>query len=472
MTDGSSWEAIARELADEVAPLPPGRRIPTQRELVARYGVSATTVARAVAAVAASGLIESQPGAGTFRSAKQAARNLGDTSWQEAALDLDGSGSRDVDAIALGATVTAYGPEVADLNAGYLHPELQPTVALGRALSRAGRRTDAWQRPDPAGLPELRDHFAAQIGAGLSRHDLLVVAGGQAGLSLALRAVGMPGDPVVIESPTYPGTLAAAQAAGLRPVPVPVDAEGLRLDDLEQALVRTKARVIVVQPLFQNPTGVTLSVGRQRDLLELATQHGAFVIEDDFARQMAHADARPLPPPLIEHDTVGTVLHLRSLTKVTSPNLRVAAIAARGPVLARLRAAHIVDAMFVPAPLQFTALELLTAASWQRTIRSLAGNLTERRSAALAAVTERLPQVEVPHVPRGGYHLWLRLPADRDPRQLAAVALVHGVAVTPGSNYYATANPAPHLRLSYIGVPSVPDVVTGIERLARAFETR
>jgi DNA-binding transcriptional MocR family regulator len=125
-----------------------------------------------------------------------------------------------------------------------------------------------------------------------------------------------------------------------------MDDHGLQPDALEEALSRSRARVVVVvQPLFQNPTGATVPAARQTHILEFAQRHRAIVVEDDFARYMAHSDRPPLPPAMITRDPHGSVIHIRSLTKITSPNLRVAAVAARGPVMARLRAALVIDAI-------------------------------------------------------------------------------------------------------------------------------
>lgn len=133
------------------------------------------------------------------------------------------------------------------------------------------------------------------------------------------------------------------------------------------------------------------------------------MIEDDFARYMAHDDGKPLVPPLISDDPDGTVVHIRSMTKVTSPNLRVGAIAARGPVMARLRAASVIDTMLVPAPLQYTTLEVVTSPSWRRGLATLGKTLKHRRATARDAIAAAFP-TELTHYPRGGYHLWVSLP--------------------------------------------------------------
>lgn len=436
-----------------------------------RFGVSATTVSQALALLTQRGLITSRPGAGTYRTEARPVTRAGDTSWQEAALELTnhiGSSAgtpRSFKTPALLRTLSTSGPDVVDLNGGYLHPELQPLSALGTALSRAARRSGAWDRPPVGGMPELRDWFASDIGGGLGRHDVLVCGAGQSALATASRALGQPGDPVVIESPTYPGTIAAAHAAGLRMIPVPLDNEGLRTDYLDEALTRTGARVVIVQPLFQNPTGASLSVSRQHEIRTIARRHGVFVIEDDFARHLAHPDAGPTPPPMIADDPDGTVVHIRSLTKVTSPNLRVGALAARGPVMARLRSAHVVDTMFVPAPLQYTALEVVTASGWKRALATLGSALAHRREVAVDAVSATFGPHALAVRPRGGYHLWVSLPGHLDGGQLAAAALANGVALTPGDNYYTTDSSAPRVRLSYVAAPSAADVDDAIRRL-------
>lgn len=458
--------------------LPPGAGIPTHRQLVHRFHVSATTVADALSLLTQQGLIESRPGAGSFRTETRPAVRTGDTSWQETALELtEQAGAargirRSFDAPGLLATLAPTSADVIDLNGGYLHPELQPLTTLTAALSRAARRPQTWDRPAPGGIPELRDWFASDIGGGLSRHDVLICAAGQSALATSLRALAQPGDPVVLESPSYPGAAAAARAAGLRPVAVPLDANGLRPDHLDEALSRSNAQVIVAQPLFQNPTGVSLTSQRSREVLRIAREHRAFVIEDDFARHMDHVDAKPLTPPLIADDPDGIVVHIRSMTKVTSPNLRVGAIAARGSVMSRLRAASIIDTMLVPAPLQYTTLEVVTSSSWRRALASLAKTLRHRRDIAAEAITATFGVSALAHRPKGGYHLWVSLPEQYDSAQFVADALTCGVSVTPGHNYFVNTSGTPHIRISYIAAPSPADIADAIRRLAAVIPGR
>jgi DNA-binding transcriptional MocR family regulator len=480
MNDGSSARILAEVLRRDLERYSPGEKLPASRVLVREHGVSPGTVSRALAVLAAEGLVVTRPGAGTFRATRPraAVSRAGDTSWQEIVLSADPAAgesvARGVDVTGVLATLALPPPGAVELTGGYLHSSLRPERALAAALARAGHRPGAWDRSAAEGLPELRAWFARAIGgpAGtVAPADVLVTEGGQRALTTAVRALAPPGAPVLVESPTYPGLLAIARASGIRPVPVPVDHDGVRTDLLEAAFRASGARVFICQPLFQNPTGTVLSAARRAEVLRIAREAGAFVIEDDFARHLAHEDAGSVPAPLAADDPDGVVVHVRSLTKAASPSLRVAALAARGPVLERLRAIQIVETFFVPRPLQEAALELVGAPAWPRHLRAVTVALRERRETLLAAVRRELPEAaaSVWHVPRGGCHLWLRLAAGTDEAALVTAALRAGVAVAAGQPYFAAEPPAPHLRLSFASAAGSGELATGARRLGTAF---
>lgn len=440
--------------------------------MVERYRVSPVTVSRALAQLAAEGLVVTRPGAGAFRAEPRTRPpEPGDTSWQEIALGVEGAtgaAPRAVDASGVLVCLAAPAAGVIEFNSGYLHASLQPEQAMAAALARAGRRPGAWGRPPTDGLPELREWFARGTGGMITAAEVLITAGGQSALTTAVRAVAPPGAPVLVESPTYPGLLAIVRAAGLRPVPVPVDRDGVRTELLAAAFKATGARAFICQPLFQNPTGAVLSAERRPEVLRIAREAGAFVIEDDYVRRLAHEDAGPLPRPLATDDHDGTVIHVCSLTKATSPSLRIGALAARGPVLERMRAIQIVDSFFVPRPLQEATLELVGSPAWNRHLRQVSAELKMRRDTLTTALALHLPELALPHIPSGGYHLWLRLPDGTDESALGSAALRAGVAVTPGRPYFSAEPPAPHLRLCYAGVSGPAEITEGVRRLRTA----
>ncbi|GAA4527467.1 PLP-dependent aminotransferase family protein [Nonomuraea ferruginea] len=460
MSDGSSSVELAARLRAEIERLAPGDRLPSSRELIRRHRVGPATVSQAIATLAAEGVVVTRPGSGTYVAARARRRaEVADTSWQTVTL-----ADRSVDTRLL---TDAGGPPPAGtimLDGGYLHRSLQPGKILTAALARAARRPDAWDRAPAGGLAALRSVFATMAGDGVHADDILVTAGGQSALSMAFRAIAGPGDPVLVESPTYPGAIAAARAAGLRPVPVPMDADGLRPGLLADAFGMTRARLLYCQPTHHNPTGAVLAPPRRREIIDAARAAGAFVIEDDFARHLGHGT--PVPPPLLADDRDGTVIYLTSLTKPAAPSLRIGALVARGPVMARLRAVRLVDDFFISRPLQETALELLSSPAWERHVRALAVALRERCGTLAAAVTRELPGWTLDRVPAGGLHLWVRLPHGADETAVAGTARQHGVAVSAGDRFFATELPAAYLRLSFAGAADRAELIEAVRRLA------
>jgi DNA-binding transcriptional MocR family regulator len=460
MSNGNAVARVIQDLRGLAAAADPGTRLPSVRELTARHQASPVTVAEAVRQLVAQGLIEARPGKGTFVATPPDERSAPDLSWQTVALGPRRPGEDEMQAL------LALPPAGAiPLSGGYLDADLQPAAALGAALTRAARQPASWQRGPAEGREDLRAWFAREAGAGLRADDMVICPGGQAALSSALRALTAPGDTLLVESPTYLGALAAARAAGLRVAPVPADADGVLPDQLAAAFARTGARLFYCQPLYANPHGATLSGRRRAEVAEVVRDAGAFLIEDDYARDLT-IDGEA-PPPLAADDPNGHVIYLRSLTKSAAPGLRVAAIGARGPAGARLRAARLLDDFFVAGPLQQATLEFVTAPAWARHRRALRTALRTRREALLTALRRHLPELAPQAVPRGGLHLWTRLPDSTDDVALAAAAAAEGVIVFPGRPWYAAEPPAPHLRLTYAAAP--PDLMDeAIHRLARA----
>jgi DNA-binding transcriptional MocR family regulator len=197
-------------------------------------------------------------------------------------------------------------------------------------------------------------------------------------------------------------------------------------------------------------------------VLEAVRDAGAFVIEDDAFRELSFG---PAPPPLFADDPHGHVVHIRSLTKPAAPGLRISAVVARGPALARLRAARIVEDLYVPGPLQEAALELVGAPAWRAHLKRLRRVLRERRDALAAALGELRPA----RLPGGGMNLWVPLAPGSDDRELALRAAAAGVVVSPGRPFFAAEPSGPFLRLTFAAEP--PErLAEGVRRLLAAAE--
>jgi len=422
-----------------------GARLPSVRDLMRDLHVSPVTVQRALERLAHEGVLEARPGQGTFVAARPEAAAVPkatELAWQSLALGPSRTASA-----ALGSLCLVPSDEARALNAGYLPAKLQATGLLAAAAGRALRRPGLWARMPVEGLPALRAWFAEATGGAFHPHEVTICPGTQAAIAATFRALAAPGDTVLVESPTYVGAIAAAQAAGLRLAPVPTDSDGVRPDLLADAFRRTGARLFYCQPTHANPTGAVLRADRRDAVLAAVTAADAFLIEDDWSRDFdldGHA-----PPPLAVAERNGHVIYVRSLTKCAAPGLRVGAICARGAALERLRSARLIDDFFVPGMMQETALQLITAPAWPRHLRALRTALRERRDWLAAALRTHLGAESLLHTPAGGLHLWLRLPQGASDLAIEQAAAREGILVSAGRHWFPAEPPAAHLRLSF-----------------------
>ncbi|MGH3303827.1 MAG: PLP-dependent aminotransferase family protein [Streptosporangiaceae bacterium] len=442
MSSESGGGSALASLEELVGSLPPGTRLPSYRELQRRYRLSPATVQRLLAELSRRGVLVTRPGSGTFTAARRTARRDADLSWQTATLGSRAGLGPDLERL-----VDPLPPDAMGLASGFPDERLQPLGLLAAAASRAARWPKTWSRVPAQGLPELCSYLADEAGGGLTSDNVLIASGGQASLSAVFRHLCAPGDPLIVESPTYVGALAAARAAGLVLVPVPGDADGVLPDALADAFVRTGARLAYLQPRYANPTGTVLARDRREPVLAAAARAGAFLLEDDWMRDFDLG--APSPPPLVSDDDDGHVIYLRSVSKPIAAGLRVSGLAARGPVLARLRRGRISDDLFVAPILQQIALDVLTAPGWPRHLGVLRRQLRERRDALVAAVRQLLPSARLDLVPAGGMHVWLRLPGQVGDEAVTAAAAARGLSVTPGRFSFPGEPPGSFLRLSY-----------------------
>lgn len=437
-----SSQKIELELRRFVQRSEPGEKAPTVRELAEKFQASPVTVNRAFSALVREGLLITQVGSGTYVAPRSQAPAPPDLAWQMMSL---GSAS---EALSFFSAFSPPRPGVLPLGSGYFDVSLQPTALLRQATLKALSDPLLWSRLPVEGREDLRAWFARDVGAEAHAQNVLLVPGGQAALSTTFRALLPAGSPLLVETPTYFGALAAAKAAGIKVIPVPSDQEGVIPQFLEKLLQESGAKVVYLQPTFSNPTGATLSAPRRQKVIDLVVKAGAFLIEDDYARDLAMVG---LPPAPLFREGKGHVIYLRSLTKSAAAGLRVAGIVAFGPVLARLRAARAADDWFLSGLLQAVAAELVVSKRWLGHVRSLGAALKERRDAAVLALRKNLPQIVLRFVPVGGFSLWLELPSYTEESVMISAAERAGVQLTPGSLWFPAEPVGPYVRLSLAG---------------------
>lgn len=443
-----STARIISDLRSWIADAPVGAQLPPSRVIASRHGASPVTVQKAMRQLVTLGLVESRPGVGSFVRGVRTNRPA-DYGWQTAVLGIAADGG------AVSATQRPVAPDAIALHSGYPARALLPDRLVRQALTRAARAPGAILASPAAGMPDLQAWFARELGtsapAGVAApgsRDAIVIAGSQSGLASTFRAVATDGRPLLVESPTYWGAILAARQAGVPLIPVPSGPHGPDPDEIDRALVRTGARAFYAQPTFANPTGAVWPAGTRERIVEIMRDHGAFLIEDDWARDLA-IDAPPAP--VAASDDSGHVIYLRSLTKSVSPAIRVAAVIARGPVRDRILAGRAAESLYVSGVLQSAALNVVTQPAWRTHLRGVRDELRARRDLLLASLAEHAPSAHVGSVPTGGLNLWVQLPEGTDVTRVVQACASDGLIIAAGHEWFPAEPAGAFVRLNYSG---------------------
>ncbi|WP_118132501.1 PLP-dependent aminotransferase family protein [Oceanicella sp. SM1341] len=438
-----------------------GQKLPPPRALAGQLGVARNTVTAAYDELVARGYVNSVERRGYF-----VAEGLDARPAAAAAPGVDwGARLR----IAPGALPQIEKP--ADWQAypypfiyGQVDPGLFP-ISVWRGCSRAalGRSAlDYWaadraMEDDPMLLEQIRRHVLPARGIFAARDEVMITLGAQHGLYLLSRLLAGPGTEVGVELPGYPDTRNVFQLGGARLRPLPVDGEGLRMDD---AAMRGLA-ALVVTPAHHCPSMVTLSDARRAELLALARRHDTVVIEDDYEGEICFGAPRPA---LKAADRDGRVVYLGTLSKILAPGVRLGYMVAPAPLLAEARALRRLMHRSAPLNNQRTAAIFLAEGHYLGLVRSMRAALEERWRLVDAGLDRLLPRFR--RAPAtGGTAFWLECPVDA--RAFAARAAAHGVMVESGDPFVGAEARGRFIRLgiSYIDKARIGP---GLELLARA----
>jgi DNA-binding transcriptional MocR family regulator len=283
-------------------------------------------------------------------------------------------------------------------------------------------------------------------GCHLSSDEFIVVNGATEGVHLALRAATKPGDTVLIESPTYHGLVHILNQIGLKAVAVPASArEGLSIESVERALRRHKIAAITLIPNFNNPLGSVMPEENRLALLELAGKSRIPIIEDDIYGDLQHEGARPRCLKALDKD--GLVLLCGSFSKTLAPGYRVGYIS---PGILYERIVHLKTATnWGNATLPALAIaEFLRNGGYDHHLRKIRRTYRDQVQKMREAVATEFPNPVKISNPRGGFVLWVELPAAVDAMRLFAEARKAGISIAPGPIFSPVGDFPNYIRLS------------------------
>jgi 2-aminoadipate transaminase len=335
-----------------------------------------------------------------------------------------------------------------------------PPEDINRVMSTVleGGMAEAFQYGETGGRDALKSEIASVMlaeGIAASPEHILITTGSQQALDLMGRILIDPGDRIILEAPTYLGALAAFRPAGADIAMIPLDEQGLPVEELESLLDAWSgppAKFVYVVPSFHNPAGVTMPAARRARLLEIAEERDLLVLEDNPYGLLRFEGETESP---LASSGSKRVVYLGTLSKIVSPGIRVGWAFGPAPIIERMATLK-----------QMFAEEYIREGYWLKNLEALKPIYRSRRDAMLAALQERFPEGSHWTRPEGGLFIWVTLPEFLDTEKMLPLAINQKVAYVPGTAFYADGSGANRMRLNF----SYADedlIAEGIKRLGK-----
>lgn len=372
-------------------------------------------------------------------------------------------------------------PDVISFAGGLPAPEAFPVEEFRRAADTALTEygAKALQYGMTEGCPPLRRcivQIMSRYGIHAHEDNVLVTSGSQQALDLIGRILINPGDKILTETPTYLGALQAWRAYQARYVTVPIDQNGLQVHLLDEAL-RAGPKFMYILPNFQNPGGVTLSLERRLELVQLADEHGVPIVEDDPYGQLRYSGEHLPPLVVLDCDHLesraqdgygyctGNVIYTSTFSKTLAPGLRLGWLVAPVEVIQRCVQAKQGMDLHTSSFTQLVAYELLKDGFLDRHIKLIRQIYAERLNVMLHAMERYFPQEVTWTRPAGGLFLWVWLPEEINAAELLKTAVErHRVAFVPGNSFHPDGTGHNTMRLNF-SYPRPELIEEGIRRL-------
>lgn len=326
--------------------------------------------------------------------------------------------------------------------------------------------------PTPVeGCTELRHtirNYLQKKGIRCSSKQIMVTSGSQQAIEFCARLLIEPGDVVLVEEPSYIGAIQAFESYDARIVSIPMDEEGIRLDILEACLIKYRPKFIYTQPTFHNPTGMTMSLGRRKDLLKLAYYYNIPILEDNPYEELNYEEERL--PTIKSLDNNDYVIYVSSFSKTISFSLRVGYVVASENIINRFIKFKQVTDIQTNTLSQYLVHEFISEGYIYNHIEKISKIFKAKRDLMISELRKGNFEYMMTCIPKGGYFLWLALPDNIRMNELTKLLGDSGVIVMPGDVFYprfSIDNNFIRLNFSY---PKEKDIKEGIARLLEGIE--
>ena len=443
--------------------LRPGESLPSTRQLAEENSISRTVMVQAYDQLIAEGFITGRRGSGTYVS--EHLHPAPSRAPQRATpVRLSHYGSAAASVARRGLSRLRGTPKLRyDFVYGGCSLDEFPLAMWRRILMRRARTASlrSFDYGTAAGDTALREAITGQLRRSRAIHcdvsQVIIVNGSQQALDLTIRLLLNPGDSIAVEDPQYHGMRQVLLASRLRVHPVPVDADGLNLNQMPR-----QARLALVTPSHQFPTGAVLPLKRRLALLAWARRANAIIVEDDYDGEFRY-EGEPLEP-LQSLDRDGRVLYVGTFSRTMFPALRIGYVVAPPPLISAFIAAKWLADRHTAVLEQETLAEFIASGAYERHLRRTRRANATRRDALLSAIERHLGNRVTVSGSRSGTHIVLWPTAKLSEEAIIARAADAGVGIYGIAGYYLRHPSPPGFLLGYANL-TVAQIREGVRRL-------
>lgn len=449
--------------------LPPYHLLPPERKLAQELGVNRSTILSAYRELKAEGLIDSRMGQGTQvmpilkGEETETIQSVYPISWHNL-MSKEAMLSRD--AAIIDVLEMSSKDKVISFAAGIAAKEYYPSHEMG-SLDGFIKRNPAipFIHSSIEGILPLRIKISELLKSrqmDVEPEEIMILSGSQQGLDLAARTFIDPGDIVIVEEPTYIGALQIFKGIGAKLVGVPMTENGMRLDILEDLIVRYKPKFIYTIPTFHNPTGYVMDMSHRVKLLQLSYKYHIPIIEDD-AYGLLRYEGEELPT-LKAMDRHEHVIYLNTFSKCLFPGFRIGYIVAPKSIIIQFSLKKQMMDLHANSFGQWWINDYIEQGLLDKHLKTVRKAYLEKMEAMLDALDRFSPKEMKWNRPQGGFYIWCQLPERYDTGKLLEKAIKAGVAFIPGEIFYTGKQATNYIRLNFTK-PSISEIYEGIEKL-------
>ena len=366
-------------------------------------------------------------------------------------------------------------PGMIPFSAGNPAVETFPSAEVAEITAKllAEKAGEVLQYSVTEGYTPLRDalkkRMAEKYGCFKETDELIITSGAQQVMELTTKSLCNDGDTIICENPSFIGSLNAFRSYNVRLCGIDVEADGMNMEMLEEALKREKnAKFIYTIPNFQNPSGVTMSYEKRKKLYELAKKYNIPILEDNPYGDLRFAGEDI--PAIKTLDTDGLVIYAGTFSKVLSPGLRVGFAIAPAALMPKIIVCKQVSDVHTCLLSQCIAYEFMTGYDFDAHLEKNRGIYRQKAKLMMDCLDAKLADHLNYNKIEGGLFIWCRLPEEIDMLDLCKRGIDKGVAVVPGNAFAMDDTLTNHnIRLNF-STPSDEQIVRGVDILAELFK--